>query len=127
VGHYERFTDALCSGAKDGCTSSVERDYATAKRWFERHYAVVATRIRPYLDVEFSAEVAVGANPRLSATGVSKIADYSGHKRENDALEILFRAPTLREMLRRDSGDLIPRIARISEAVYRCHASFDAQ
>lgn len=106
VDQYERFTGALCSAAKDGCTSAVEREFAIARRWFVRHYPVVATRIRSHMNAAF----------KVDGVGLGR-----------DPLEALFNASSLREMLQNDRGDLIPRIARISEAVYRCHASFQAE
>jgi hypothetical protein len=113
VDQYEKFTGALCSAAKDGCTAVVEREYASARRWFGHYYPVVATRVRPFLDAEFEVDAA------NAVTAMSK--------RQKDALESMFQSASLRDMLQRDNGDLIPRIARISDAVYRCHASFEAR
>jgi len=111
VDQYESFTGALCTAAKDGCTTAVEREFAIARRWFARFYPVVAIRFRPFLDAEF--------NSVDSGVAVAKAG--------GDALESMFGASTLGEMLRLDSGDLIPRIHRISEAVYRCQESFRAE
>ena len=66
------------------------------------------------LEAEFGAEA-----------GTPSIADYAGQKRTLDALEALFLPPTLREVLKHDTGDLIPRVARISEVVYRCHVEWE--
>lgn len=118
VDHYERFTAALCSAAKDGCNSKVEREFSIAKRWFARNYRSVAARVRPYLDVEFDGEGRTET--------VSGIVDYIGGRRNQDVLETLVSASSLKDLLARDTGDLLPRICRISEAVYRCHESFQA-
>jgi hypothetical protein len=120
VEEYERFTSALCCAAKSGPTAEVERDYAKARRWCARNYALIAHRIRPYLDAEFT-----GDDKRTDC--VSVIVDYAGQKREIDVLESLFMPATLNDMLQGDHGDLLPRIHRISSAVYRCHASFEGR
>jgi len=82
--------------------------------WFVANYYRTAARVRPALEKEFGPE---SAGPC--------IADYAGQKRSLDALEALFLPPTLREVLKHDTGDLIPRVARISEAIYRCHAEWE--
>ena len=114
IDQYERFTDTLCAAAKSGCDSRTESDYAQMRCWFVANYYRTAARVRPALEKEFGAE---SAGP--------SIADYAGQKRSLDALEALFLPPTLREVLKHDTGDLIPRVARISEAVYRCHAEWE--
>ena len=114
VAQYERFTETLCAAAKDGCDSRKESEYALLRCWFVGNYYRTAARVRPELDREFGGD----------AAGPS-IADYAGQKRSLDALEALFLPPTLREVLKHDTGDLIPRVARISEVVYRCHAEWE--
>jgi len=109
VEQYERFTEVLCAAAKDGCDPRKESEYAQMRCWFVGNYYRTASRIRPELEKEFGAE---SAGP--------SIADYAGQKRSLDALEALFLPATLREVLKHDTGDLIPRVARISEAIYRC-------
>ena len=114
IDQYEAFTDILCAAAKTGCDSRKESEYAQLRRWFVANYYRTAARVRPYLLTEF------GQTDILPS-----IVDYAGQKRALDALEALFLPPTLREVLRHDTGDLIPRVARISEAVYRCHADWE--
>jgi len=116
IDHYERFTDALACGAKDGCSLRVEREFTTAKRWFDKHYRSVAARVRPYLDVEFNGDKRVAVMS----------GDFSGVLRHQDMLEALIAAPSLKDLLLKDTGDLLPRIGRISDAVYRCHETFRA-
>ncbi len=113
VGQYERFTEVLCAAAKDGCDPRKESEYAQMRLWFVGNYYRTAARLRPELEREFGGD----AGP--------SIADYAGQKRSLDALEALFLPPTLREVLKHDTGDLIPRVARISEVVYRCHAGWE--
>jgi len=113
IEHYERFTGALCCAAMDGSNSRVEREFAAAKRWFDKHYGVIASRVRPYLDAEFHAD--------------GRAAVVRGVRRHEDMLESLLRAPSLKDLLGKDTGDLLPRIGRISEAVYRCNESFQAK
>ena len=114
IDQYERFTEVLCAAAKNGCDSSKESEYAQMRCWFVGNYYRLAARLRPELEQEFAAE---SAGP--------SIADYAGQKRALDPLEALFLPPTLREVLKHDTGDLIPRVARISEVVYRCHAEWE--
>lgn len=111
---YETFTDVLCASAKAGCDSQRESEYAQLRRWFVANYYRTAPRVRPYLEAEFS-----------EAASLPSIVDYAGQKRSLDALEALFLPPTLREVLKHDTGDLIPRVARISESIYRCHADWE--
>ncbi len=116
VDQYEQFTAVLCSAARNGCTPGTEREYAAVRKWFTSRYAAVAHRVRPYLDVEFACD-----DP--CPTRASRIADYAGHRRQIDVLESLFQAASLHDLLHGDCGDLIPRVERVSNAVYRCHAS----
>ncbi len=114
IDQYEAFTNILCAAAKTGCDGPEESEYAQLRRWFVSNYYRSAARIRPYLLTEFG-ELDI----------LPSVVDYAGQKRSLDALEALFLPPTLREVLKHDTGDLIPRIARISEAVYRCHADWE--
>ncbi len=114
IDQYEVFTDVLCAAAKNGCDSRRESEYAQMRRWFVTNYYRTAARVRPYLEVEFG-----------DADVLPSVVDYAGQKRSLDALEALFLPPTLREVLKHDTGDLIPRVARISEAVYQCHAEWE--
>ena len=114
VDQYGLFTEVLCAAAKSGCDSRKETEYALLRRWFMSNYYRAAGRVRPALEAEFGTEA-----------GTPSIADYAGQKRVLDALEALFLPPTLREVLKQDTGDLIPRVARISEVIYRCHAEWE--
>lgn len=113
IGQYERFTEILCASAKDGCSSRRESEYALMRCWFVANYYRTAARVRPDLEAEFGME-----------SGPS-VVDYAGQRRSLDALEALFLPPTLREVLKHDTGDLIPRVARISEVIYRCHEEWE--
>ena len=114
VEQYERFTGILCSAAQYGCTAAKESEYAQMRHWFVANYYRIAARVRPYLDTEFSAESDM-------EVALPTITDYAGQRRTLDVLEALFMPPTLRDVLGHDTGNLIPRIARISETVYLCH------
>ena len=114
IDQYEVFTEVLCAAARNGCDSRKESEYAQMRRWFVTNYCRTAARVRPYLEAEFGG-----------ADLLPSVVDYAGQKRSLDALEALFLPPTLREVLKHDTGDLIPRVARISEAVYRCHAEWE--
>ena len=114
IDQYELFTEVLCAAAKNGCDSRKESEYAQMRRWFVANYYRTAARVRPYLEAEF------GGGDVLPS-----VVDYAGQKRSLDALEALFLPPTLKEVLKHDTGDLIPRVARISEALYKCHAEWE--
>lgn len=114
IDQYEVFTEVLCAAAKNGCDGRTESEYARTRRWFVTNYYRTAARVRPFLEAEFG-----GTDQTPS------VVDYAGQKRSLDALEALFLPPTLREVLKHDTGDLIPRVARISEAVYRCHSEWE--
>ena len=114
IDQYERFTEVLCAAAKNGCDSRKESEYAQMRCWFVGNYYRTAARVRPELEAEFGTEIALPS-----------VVDYAGQKRSLDALEALFLPPTLREVLKHDTGDLIPRVARISEVIYRCHAEWE--
>lgn len=113
IDQYERFTEVLCAAAKDGCDPRKESEYAQMRLWFVGNYYRIAARLRPELEQELGRD----AGP--------SITDYAGQKRTLDALEALFLPPTLREVLKHDTGDLIPRVARVSEVVYRCSAEWE--
>ena len=115
VGQYERFTDVLCAAAKDGCDARRESEYAQLRRWFVANYYRLSARLRPYLDAEFEPDAPTPT-----------IQDYAGQRRSLDVLEALFLPPTLREVFTHDTGDLIPRVGRVSDAVYRCHSDWEA-
>lgn len=114
IDQYEVFTEVLCAAAKNGCDSRKESEYAQMRRWFVTNYYRTAARVRPYLEAEFGG-----------ADVLPSVVDYAGQKRLLDALEVLFLPPTLKEVLKHDTGDLIPRVGRISAAVYHCHDDWE--
>ena len=115
IDQYESFTGVLCASAMSGCDPRKESEYALLRRWFVTNYYRLASRLRPALDAEFIGE-----------EGAATIADYAGQRRVLDPLESLFLPVSLSDVLRHDNGDLIPRIARISDAVYRCYEEWEA-
>ena len=116
IDRYEAFTGVLCAAAKSGCDAGREAEYALLRRWFVANYYRLAGRLRPALDAEFADE----------ALSAPRIADYAGQTRSLDPLEALFLPVTLRDVLTQDTGDLIPRVVRISAAVYRCYEDWEA-
>lgn len=110
VDQYERFTCVLCAAAQYGCDHKKEEEYAKTRSWFVANYYRIAPHVRPSLDIEFATEQMPPA-----------IADYAGQKRVLDSLEALFLPPSLGDVLRHDTGNLIPHVGRISAVVYRCH------
>ncbi len=114
VDQYERFTGILCAAAQYGCDVAKESEYAQMRRWFVANYYRIAARVRPALDEEFAGDL-------QQSVSLPMVTDYAGQKRVLDVLEALFLPPTLRDVLRHDTGNLIPHIARISGVVYHCH------
>ena len=116
IDQYESFTTVLCAAAMNGCDSIRESEYAQLRRWFVANYYRTVSRVRPFLDAEFVSGAEVDT---------PIVVDYAGQRRALDPLESLFLPATLRDVLKHDTGDLIPRVARISDAVYRCHADWE--
>jgi hypothetical protein len=116
VDHYERFTDLLCAAARNGCEARYECEFESVRRWFALHYKDVAPIVRPYLLSEFGFD--------QSQLDMASLMEYRGQPCEIDMLERVFSSSTLDEVLHLDSGDLIPNIARVSDAVYRCHEAW---
>ena len=115
VDQYERFTGVLCAAAQWGCDAGRESEYAQLRRWFVANYYRLAARVRPYLDTEFTDEAQ------------QVVTDYAGQKRALDVLEALFLPTTLTDVLRHDTGNLLPHIARISAVVYQCHEDWQKE
>ncbi len=112
---YERFTSILCETAKNGganISARAESEYVALRHWFLENYIVFGGRLRPYL-----AEV--GARTGIKAK-IKVVHRSTGFRRSMDALEQMFVPVTLVDVLRQDMGDLIQRISKISDAVYRC-------
>ena len=107
---YEAFTGVLCAAGMSGCDAKKEARYAELRGWFGANYFRLAPHLRPALEREFAGDVQQSA----------WYLDATGQKGALDPLESLFLPLRLKDVLIQDSGDLIPRIARISDAVYRC-------
>jgi hypothetical protein len=109
---YERFTGVLCSAAMSGCGVRYEKEYVKARSWFIAHYYRIEPTLRPYfVDIQESSD---------HSTGGIALRDYAGQMRFVDPLEQLFVYRTLKDLLSSDDGSLLPRMERLSEAVYRC-------
>jgi hypothetical protein len=113
VDRYELFTEILCSAARNGCDAGKESQYAQLRFWFAANYYRVATRLKPYLDAELNGEECRRSRAAL-------VDDIRNHPKASDFLETLLMARSLRDLLKNDTGALIPLVARISEAVYLC-------
>lgn len=112
VREYEQFTGLLCEAARDGCGTRCEQEYVRARRWFIGHYYRIAPRLRPYLS---TIQIDVSGSK-----GNAVVVDYSGQERRLDSLERMYLPSTLKALLDQDGGSLIPTIAAVSEAVYKC-------
>jgi hypothetical protein len=112
---YQTLTDVLCVAAKDGCTEKLEREYMVLRRWFLARYCGVSDALRPYLS---SRQV---QHSRIVRRTPRKVI---ARARQLDLVEAIFHQQTVRAILDEDSGDLISRISKLSDAVYRCDTEF---
>jgi hypothetical protein len=111
IREYERFTGVMCTAAMSGCGVRCEKEYVKARGWFISHYYRIAPTLRPFfLELQDDADRACSISLR----------DYAGQMRSIDPLEQLFVFQTLKELLSSDDGSLLPRMEKLSEAVYRC-------
>jgi hypothetical protein len=111
LGFFERFTDALVVAAKDGCSEKLEREYQAVREWIGPRYYRIAEMLRPYLHMR-------SASPKASRLRVRFKTKRQCSKREN--LQELFAQGTIKDLLGNDSGLLISRLSRLSDAVYLC-------
>ena len=110
VERYEEFTDLLCVSAKKGVCSGREARYAAVRSWLLERYPHIAPRLRPFFHGSWDN----------SAAALTLVDPVSEHRRALDCFESLLVPPTLEELFRDDSGALIDKVSRLSEAVYKC-------
>jgi hypothetical protein len=99
--NYETHVEVICDLGTCGPTPSLEASYRSSREWMIKNYPDVRRYVIAYL--------------KYSAEDAQQSIDLSGNPA--DAFEALFTAPTLREFLEHDDGEMIDRINRTREAL----------
>ncbi|MCS6923085.1 MAG: hypothetical protein NZM10_01775 [Fimbriimonadales bacterium] len=100
---FERLAELICDAAFAGEGAPFQEEYARLRGWLQRAYPA----LKPYLTAHMNLD------PSDAEFGM-RIAG-----KPTDALEALFIAETVDEILRHDQGDLIGRLERARSALYR--------
>ena len=104
--YYERFehlAELICDAAFAGEGAPFQQQYAQTRAWLLRAYP----QLKPYLTAHLNCDLS-------DAEFGQRVAG-----RATDAMEALFIAETLDEVIRHDQGDLIGRLERARSALYR--------
>ena len=99
--NYENLVEVICDLGTCGPTPSLEASYRSSRDWMLKNYPGVRRYVIAYL--------------KYSAEDAQQSIDINGGSA--DAFEALFTAPTLREFLEHDDGEMINRINRTREAL----------
>jgi hypothetical protein len=100
---FERLAELICDAAFAGEGAPFQQEYAQVRRWLLRAYP----HLKPYLTAHLNCD------PSDAEFG-QRVAG-----KPTDAMEALFVAETLDEVIRYDQGDLIGRLERARSALYR--------
>ncbi|MCL6535988.1 MAG: hypothetical protein K6U77_07950 [Armatimonadetes bacterium] len=100
---FERLAELICDAAFAGEGAPFQQEYAEARRWLLRAYP----HLKPYLTAHLNCDPSDAEFGRRTAG------------KATDAMEALFVAETLDEVIRYDQGDLIGRLERARSALYR--------
>ncbi|GIV05477.1 MAG: hypothetical protein KatS3mg016_1052 [Fimbriimonadales bacterium] len=100
---FEQLAELICDAAFAGEGAPFQERYTALRRWLLRAYP----QIKPYLTGHMNCD------PSDSEFGM-RVAG-----RPTDAMEALFAAETIEEILRYDQGNLIGRLERARSALYR--------
>ncbi len=101
--HFEQLSELICDCAFAEQGTPWQAEYARLRKWFQRAYP----QIRPYLTAHLNCD------PSDAEFGLHTVG------RPTDAMEALFCAETLDEILHHDNGHLIGRLERARSALYR--------
>lgn len=101
--HFEQLSELICDSAFAEEGAPWQAEYQRLRKWFQRAYP----QIRPYLTAHLNCD------PSDTEFGLRTVG------RPTDAMEALFCAETLDEILRHDGGYLIGRLERARSALYR--------
>ncbi|MCS7300354.1 MAG: hypothetical protein NZ556_02190 [Fimbriimonadales bacterium] len=100
---FEQLAELICDAAFAGEGAPFQPQYAELRRWLQRAYPA----LKPYLTAHLNHD------PSDAEFGM-RVAG-----KPTDALEALFIAETVDEILRHDEGKLIGRLERARSALYR--------
>jgi hypothetical protein len=100
---FERLAELICDAAFAGEGAPFQQQYAEVRRWLQRAYP----HLKPYLTAHMNCDPSDAEFGRRVAG------------KPTDAIEALFIAETLDEVIRNDQGDLIGRLERARSALYR--------
>jgi hypothetical protein len=100
---FERLAELICDAAFAGEGAPFQQEYAEVRRWLQRAYP----HLKPYLTAHLNCDPSDAEFGRRVAG------------KPTDAMEALFIAETLDEVIRNDQGDLIGRLERARSALYR--------
>jgi len=100
---FERLVDLACAGARAGATPGLSQEYVSLCQRMQADYPPLRNYVLAYLKVEVS-DTEFGMN-------------LCG--RPTDAVESLIYAPSLGELLAKDDGEMMDRIERSRDALYR--------
>lgn len=101
--HFERLAEIICDAAFAEDGEPWQAEYQHLRKWLERAYP----QLRPYLTAHLNCD------PSDNEFGLRTAG------RPTDAMEALFCAETLDEILRYDGGHLIGRLERVRSALCR--------
>ncbi|MCX7992303.1 MAG: hypothetical protein N2651_01410 [Fimbriimonadales bacterium] len=104
--YYERFeqlAELICDAAFAGEGAPFQEEYARLRGWLQRAYP----QLKPYITAHMNLDA---SDAEFGARIVGKPID---------AMEALFAAETVEDILRHDQGDLIGRLERARSALYR--------
>ncbi len=101
--HFEQLAELICDSAFAEDGTPWQEEYTRLRKWLQRAYP----QIRPYLTAHLNCD------PSDTEFGLRTVG------RPTDAMEALFCAETLDEIIRLDGGNLIGRLERARSALYR--------
>ncbi|MCX7925347.1 MAG: hypothetical protein N2554_05995 [Fimbriimonadales bacterium] len=100
---FEQLAELICDAAFAGAGEPFQEQYATLRRWLQRAYP----QLKPYMTGHMNCD------PSDAEFGMQVLG------KPTDAMEALFAAETVEDILRHDQGDLIGRLERARSALYR--------
>lgn len=100
---FEQLAELICDAAFAGEGAPFQERYAALRRWLQRAYP----QLKPYMTGHMNCD------PSDTEFGMRVVG------RPTDAMEALFAAETVEQILRYDQGDLIGRLERARSALYR--------
>lgn len=100
---FERMVDLVCAAARGGVSPGLEDEYRRLSLTMQASYPPLRSYVLAYLKVEVSD----------SQLGMRLCGEAT------DACQVLYRAANLHALLEADDGEMMGRIDRTREALYR--------